>query len=242
MSRHARHYYAVIPAAGTGSRFGAGMPKQYLPLNGAPLIQHTLQALLSDTRIAQVVVVLSPDDTHWHEACLPTGAAGRVRVVHTGGATRADSVVNGIKWLQSNLNVNQEDWVLVHDAARPCLTMTQLAGLIDALADDPVGGLLAIPVADTLKRGDTAARVMVTVDRQQLWQAQTPQMFRIGPLQSALSRDDLAGITDEASAIEALGLQPKLVPGSLSNLKVTYPEDLRLAAMILAADQPRSTS
>ena len=239
MSRHARHYYAVIPAAGTGSRFGAGMPKQYLPLNGAPLIQHTLQALLSDARIAQVVVVLSPDDTHWHEACLPTGAAGRVRVVHTGGATRADSVVNGIKWLQSNLDVNQEDWVLVHDAARPCLMTTQLADLIDALADDPVGGLLAIPVADTLKRGDTAARVMATVDRQQLWQAQTPQMFRLGLLQLALTAaladpETAAAVTDEASAIEMLGHQPRLVPGAYDNFKVTWPGDFALAERLLS--------
>ena len=237
-----RHYYAVIPAAGTGSRFGGEMPKQYLPLNGVPLMRHTLQALLSDTRIVQIVVVLAPDDAYWHDGCLPCDAAGRVHVVRTGGATRADSVINGINWLRSELNASLEDWVLVHDAARPCLHPLQLAGLIDTLADDSVGGLLAIPVADTLKRGDAGARVVATVDRQQLWQAQTPQMFRIGPLQTALSRPDLTAITDEASAIEALGMQPKLVPGSLSNLKVTYPEDLRLAAMILAANQPRSTS
>lgn len=236
MSKHASRYYAVIPAAGTGSRFGGEMPKQYLTLNGEPLIRHTLLALLSDARIAQIVVVLSPDDAHWHEACLPPNAVGRVHIARTGGATRADSVVNGINWLRSEFNVGEEEWVLVHDAARPCLDPEQLTGLINTLADDPVGGLLAIPVADTLKRSDAAARVIATVDRQQLWQAQTPQMFRIGRLQSALSRPDLTTITDEASAIEALGLQPKLVPGSLRNLKVTYPEDLRLAAMILAPD------
>ena len=237
-----RYYYAVIPAAGTGSRFGGELPKQYLPLNGVPLIRHTLQALLSDVRITQIAVVLSPDDTCWHDACLPPDAAGRVHVVRTGGATRADSVINGINWLQSELNVEPEDWVLVHDAARPCLDPSQLAGLIDALADDPVGGLLAIPVADTLKRSDAGARVIGTVDRRELWQAQTPQMFRIGSLQTALSRPNLTAITDEASAIEALGMQPRLVPGSLRNLKVTYPEDLRLAAMILADNPPRSTS
>lgn len=237
-----RHYYAVIPAAGTGSRFGGELPKQYLPLNGVPLIRHTLQALLSDVRIMQIAVVLSPDDTYWHDACLPPDAAGRVCVVRMGGVSRADSVINCINWLQTKLNVEPEDWVLVHDAARPCLDPSQLTGLIDALADDPVGGLLAIPVADTLKRSDAGARVIGTVDRRELWQAQTPQMFRIGSLQTALSRSDLTAITDEASAIEALGMQPRLVPGSLRNLKVTYPEDLRLAAMILADNPPRSTS
>ena len=237
-----RHYYAVIPAAGTGSRFGGELPKQYLPLNGVPLIRHTLQALLSDVRITQIVVVLSPADACWHDACLPPDAAGRVRVVRMGGASRAGSVINGINWLQTELNVEPEDWVLVHDAARPCLDPSQLTGLIDALADDPVGGLLAIPVADTLKRSDAGARVIATIDRRELWQAQTPQMFRISSLQRALSRPDLTAITDEASAIEALGMQPRLVPGSLRNLKVTYPEDLRLAAMILADNPPRSTS
>lgn len=237
-----RHTFAVIPAAGTGSRFGAEMPKQYLPLNGAPLIRHTLQALLGDARISQVVVVLAPDDSLWSDACLPAAGAERVHLTRSGGATRADSVINGINWLKDSLHANNEDWVLVHDAARPCLSLAQVGELIAALSEDPVGGLLAIPVADTLKRAAEDTRVTATVDRSQLWQAQTPQMFRIGPLQSALSRTDLSGITDEASAIEALGLQPKLVPGSLSNLKVTYPEDLRLAAMILAAAQNRSVS
>ena len=157
-----------------------------------------------------------------------------------GGATRADSVINGINWLYSNLDVNSDDWVLVHDAARPCLHPAQLAALIDTLKDDPVGGLLAIPVADTLKRADAASRVAATVDRRQLWQAQTPQMFRISALHSALSTGDLAEITDEASAVERMGQQPQLVPGALTNLKVTYPEDLLLAEMILASAQKRS--
>ena len=230
-----RHYFAVIPAAGTGSRFGAEMPKQYLPLNGVPLIRHTIQALLSDPRIDQVVVVLAPDDHYWGLHCLPVDAAEKVCVVRVGGASRADSVINGINWLRSKIHVENEDWVLVHDAARPCLNRLQVAALIDTLNDDPIGGLLAIPVADTLKRGDQASRVVATVDRRQLWQAQTPQMFRLGLLQEALSSGDLSGITDEASAIEKLGLQPRLVPGSLTNLKVTYPEDLPLAAMILAS-------
>ena len=237
-----RRYFAVIPAAGTGSRFGGETPKQYLPLHGVPLIRHTLQALLADARIERVVVVLAPEDSAWTDACLPIDHRDRVSVIRVGGLTRADSVINGINWLHDNINVLAEDWVLVHDAARPCLGSAQLGALIDTLGDDAVGGLLAIPVADTLKRSDSKAQVSETVDRQGLWQAQTPQMFRLGALRTALSSGNLAGITDEASAIERLGQQPKLVPGSLTNLKVTYPEDLALAAMILAAAHNRSDS
>ena len=235
MSRQSRQTFAVIPAAGTGSRFGGNTPKQYLPLNGTPLIRHTLQALLADPRIARIVVVLAPDDATWNDACLPSASADRVCVARTGGATRADSVTNGINWLKENSHVKNEDWVLVHDAARPCLHPAQLTHLIDTLIDDPVGGLLAIPVADTLKRADQDTRVEATIDRRQLWQAQTPQMFRVGQLQQALSSGDRAAMTDEASAIERLGHRPRLVSGSLTNLKVTYPEDLALASMILAA-------
>lgn len=242
MSRQSRQTFAVIPAAGTGSRFGGDTPKQYLPLNGAPLIRHTLQALLADPRIARIVVVLAPDDATWNDACLPSASADRVCVARAGGATRADSVTNGINWLKKHLDAKNEDWVLVHDAARPCLHPTQLAHLIDSLIDDPVGGLLAIPVADTLKRADQEARVEATIDRRQLWQAQTPQMFRVGQLQHALSNGDSVMITDEASAIERLGLRPRLVNGSLTNLKVTYPEDLALASMIVAANRHRSNS
>lgn len=227
--------FAVIPAAGTGSRFGGDTPKQYLPLNGAPLIRHTLQALLADARIERIAVILAPDDTTWSAACLPLQSAARISLVREGGATRADSVINGINWLKNNIQLDYEDWVLVHDAARPCLHPDQLACLIDTLVDDPVGGLLAIPVADTLKRADQATRVDATVDRRQLWQAQTPQMFRMGQLQHALSVGDRTMMTDEASAIEQLGQRPRLVIGSLTNLKVTYPEDLALASVILAA-------
>lgn len=227
--------FAVIPAAGTGSRFGGDTPKQYLPLNGAPLIRHTLQALLADVRIERIAVILAPDDTTWSAACLPPQSAARISLVREGGATRADSVINGINWLKNNIQLDYEDWVLVHDAARPCLHPDQLACLIDTLVDDPIGGLLAIPVADTLKRADQATRVDATVDRRQLWQAQTPQMFRMGQLQHALSVGDRTMMTDEASAIEQLGQRPRLVIGSLTNLKVTYPEDLALASVILAA-------
>lgn len=231
-------YFAVIPAAGSGSRFGAPLPKQYLQLHGVPLIRHTLQALLADARIAQVVVVLSPEDQGWNAACLPSTGADRIVVVRVGGDTRAESVLNGINWLSDQANVSSDDWVLVHDAARPCLSALQLEALINVLAEEPVGGLLAIPVADTVKRSDNDDRVAATVDRRQLWQAQTPQMFRLGLLQHALSVVDLAAATDESAAIEALGHAPKLVPGSLSNLKVTYPADLPLAAAIINSNNP----
>jgi len=202
-------------------------------LNGVPLIRHTIRALLSEPRVAKVVVVLSPEDTDWHEGCLPDNATDRVHVVRCGGATRADSVTNGINWLLEKPNVDSNDWVLVHDAARPCLSPTQIDALLTELSDDPVGGLLAIPVADTVKRANGGARVDSTVDRRPLWLAQTPQMFRLQLLARALSTVDPALATDESSAVEALGLQPKLVAGSLSNLKVTYPQDLPLASAIL---------
>jgi len=230
-----RQYFAIIPAAGSGSRFGAPRPKQYLTLNGMPLIRHSIAALLADPRISRVVVVLSPDDTDWSPDCLPEAAAGRVDVVSQGGATRAESVLGGIQWLQTQPGVQADDWVLVHDAARPCLAPAQLAQLINILSTDAVGGLLAIPVADTLKLGGLNDRVDQTVDRRQLWQAQTPQMFPLQRLVDALRAVDPAVATDESSAMEALGLQPRLVPGSLSNLKVTYPQDLVLASAILGA-------
>jgi 2-C-methyl-D-erythritol 4-phosphate cytidylyltransferase len=233
-------YFAVIPAAGSGSRFGAPLPKQYLKINGLPLIRHTVEALLADARIARVVVVLSPEDRDWCADCMPADGQHRVSIIRIGGTTRAESVFNGINWLRQQPNVNYDDWVLVHDAARPCLSVSQIDALISSLTDDPVGGLLAIPVADTVKRSDSDDRVAATVDRRQLWQAQTPQMFRLELLQKALGAVDLALATDESAAIEALGHAPKLIPGSLSNLKVTYPADLPLAAAIINSNRNNS--
>lgn len=230
-------YFAVIPAAGSGSRFGAPLPKQYLSINGLPLIRHAIDALLADARIARVIVVLSPDDRDWHADCMPADKPERMSVIRVGGATRAESVLNGIKWLSEQIKSDSNDWVLVHDAARPCLSRAQIDTLISTLTDDPVGGLLAIPVADTVKRADAKNRVDATVDRRQLWQAQTPQMFRLDLLQQALNAVDLAVATDESAAIEALGHAPKLVPGSLSNLKVTYPADLPLATAIINSNR-----
>ncbi|MDY0073867.1 MAG: 2-C-methyl-D-erythritol 4-phosphate cytidylyltransferase [Thauera sp.] len=233
----APRYFAIVPAAGSGSRMGAAQAKQYLPLAGRALIEHTLAALCAAPQLSAVVVVLAPDDREWAMLdCSRWG--GKLHVVYRGGETRAQSVLAGLEALRSELVVElaQEDWVLVHDAARPCLSAAQLERLIAEIGNDEVGGLLAVPVADTLKRADPAQRVAATVARDQLWQAQTPQQFRAGLLRRALQHSGTANqITDEASAVEALGLQPRLVMSDASNLKVTYPQDLLLAAAILRA-------
>jgi 2-C-methyl-D-erythritol 4-phosphate cytidylyltransferase len=221
-------YYAIVPAAGSGSRFGSGRPKQYLNLLGHPLIHHTLAALVACPDIDRVWVVLSPEDSEW-ERYNWSELGPKLETLRCGGATRADSVSNGLK--AAAMVAADDDWILVHDAARPCLSKEMLAALFDELADDPVGGILAVPVADTLKRADGEQRVAATEPRDGLWQAQTPQMFRYGLLHEALEK--CREVTDEAGAIEALGLKPRLVRADATNLKVTYPADLVLAAMIL---------
>ncbi|SNR74548.1 2-C-methyl-D-erythritol 4-phosphate cytidylyltransferase [Methylobacillus rhizosphaerae] len=224
-------FHVLIPAAGTGSRMGAEYPKQYLPLLGRPLIHHTLSLFASAGRISSVHVVISPDDAFWeqHEG----GVDGKVHVHREGGDTRAATVLNGLQAMAGQ--VAAEDWILVHDAARPGLSHAMLDRLLDNLQDDDVGGLLAIPLADTLKRADAAQRVAQTEPRDGLWQAQTPQMFRYQLLKQALQQAGGAP-TDEAQAVEALGFSPKLVPGELRNLKITYPQDLKLVEAILLAD------
>lgn len=194
------------------------------------MVRHTLAAFAQVKRIAQVWVVVSPgDDT------LRTSNAA-FSIAACGGVTRAESVFNGLNHLLAN-GAAPSDWVLVHDAARCCLPAEALARLIDELDTDPCGGLLALPVADTLKRQDKDSRVAATVPRDGLWQAQTPQMFRHGLLSQALAISSSADITDEASAIERLGLCPRLVRGDASNFKVTYAQDIRLAAALLSAGQ-----
>jgi 2-C-methyl-D-erythritol 4-phosphate cytidylyltransferase len=226
MPRH----YAIVPAAGSGSRFGAEKPKQYLDLLGRPLIFHTLAALCACPDIERVWVVLAPDDPWWPRYDWSELGA-KLETVRCGGATRAESVTNGLQ--AAAMVATDDDWVLVHDAARPCLSPAMLDALFADLANDPVGGILAVPVADTLKRADAEQRVAATEPRDGLWQAQTPQMFRYGLLCDALEK--CQAVTDEAGAVEALGLKPKLVRGDATNLKVTYPADLPLAAMILRA-------
>lgn len=233
MSCLPRHF-ALLPAAGVGARMGAAHPKQYLDIHGRPMLWHALMAFERHPRIDRSYVVISSGDGWWDSYDWTDFT--RLRVLRCGGATRAESVLNGLSALAGEADAR--DWILVHDGARPCLTQALLDKLMDELADDPVGGILAAPVADTLKRaGQTAGqvqRIAETVPRAGLWGAQTPQMFRHGQLREALTR---AGnqVTDEASALEFLGLAPRLVESDQSNLKVTYPLDLRLAELLLGA-------
>jgi len=221
-------FFGLIPAAGTGERMGAATRKQYLKLLGRPMLYHSVKALLANGSIEAVFVVLDPGDGEFRQHAW--GEFGeRIAPLYCGGATRHDSVLNGL--VAASSAVQPDDWILVHDAARPCLGQRDLQRMLDALATDEVGGILGVPVADTLKRADLTGRIKATEPREHLWQAQTPQMFRHGLLLQALSRS--AKVTDEAGAIEALGLKPKLVQGSTTNLKVTYAEDLRLAETIL---------
>ena len=226
MPRH----FAIVPAAGSGTRFGAEKPKQYLDLLGRPLIYHTLKVLTASPDIERVWVVLSPDDREWGQHDW-SELGPKLETLRCGGATRAESVSNGLQ--AAAMVAGDDDWVLVHDAARPCLSLAMLDALFAELAEDPVGGILAVPVADTIKRADSDQRVAATEPRDGLWQAQTPQMFRYGQLKKALEMT--SNVTDEAGAIEAAGLKPRLVKADSTNLKVTYPADLALAAMILRA-------
>lgn len=225
----AARLYAVVPCAGTGSRSGAAGPKQYEPVAGRPVVAHTLAALAAVRRLDGVLVVLSPDDDRF-EAVVPDHPANWV--VRTGGASRADSVAAGLQALLAR-GAAPQDWVLVHDAARCLVQPDWVDALIDACLDDPVGGLLALPLADTLKQAESG-RVVATVDRQGKWAAQTPQMFRLGSLADALARTGSA-VTDEASAIEAQGHAPRLVVGHFCNFKVTWPGDFALAEQLLPA-------
>jgi len=229
--------FALIAAAGAGMRFGGGLPKQYVPLAGAPLLRRSIDALNDSVVLEAVFVVLAPGDKLYAEL---VGEVRGVEALYCGGPTRAESVKNGLAAI--GRHAEAEDWVLVHDAARPCIDVTSLNRLLHELEDEPVGGLLAVPLADTLKRAETGTglRAMSTEAREGLWCAQTPQMFRYAILQHAFRNADCAKITDEAQAVEALGVKPRLVHGSPSNIKVTYPEDVALAEAILAQWQVRA--
>lgn len=223
-------YYALIPAAGEGSRVGGELPKQYLELAGRPLLYHAVRRLAAHPLLEQVFVVLAPGDERFAR-CDWSEFGGKLEPLYCGGATRAASVFNGL--LAASDAIGATDWVLVHDAARPCLDRLDIDRLIAELGEDATGGLLAMPVADTLKRANRENRVLHTELRENLWQAQTPQMFRYRLLVEALHASAPAAITDEASAVENFGLRPKLVMGDARNLKVTYPQDLALAELIL---------
>jgi 2-C-methyl-D-erythritol 4-phosphate cytidylyltransferase len=220
-------YIGLIPAAGTGSRMGVDVPKQYLDIAGHPMIYYAVRAMVASPLVAAVYVALAADDSWWasYDWC---EFGDKLQVLRCGGATRAESVTNGL----AAMSADRQDWVLVHDAARPCLTTELIARLIETVGDAEMGGLLAIPVADTLKRA-SGAHVAQTESRDGLWQAQTPQMFRHALLQQALSNNSDFVPTDEASAVEALGHHPLLVAADSSNFKVTYPNDLRMARLIL---------
>ena len=234
----AHRFFALIPCAGTGSRAlgtpggaaaATSLPKQYRCVAGQPMVLHTLAAFAAVPRIARALVVVAPGDRF----LAPQGAS--FLIADCGGATRAASVLNGLKWLLRGA-ARAPDWVLVHDAARCLVTPAQIEGLIDACEHDAVGGLLAHKLPDTLKR-EAGGRAVATIDRGDKWLAQTPQMFRIGPLVRALEAAGTA-VTDEAGAMEAAGLMPRLVPGSAQNFKVTYPEDFALAEAVLRSREP----
>jgi 2-C-methyl-D-erythritol 4-phosphate cytidylyltransferase len=200
---------------------GVSAPKQYLTLDGQALIQHVIRVFDQSPHIRSIHVILSEQDAHWRNAYL--NASDKANVHYCGGETRAETVLNGLNAMQDS--VAEDDWILVHDAARPGLTNGLLTQFMSSLEDDEVGGLLALPLADTLKMSDAESRVAKTIPRDQLWQAQTPQMFKYATLKRALESFN-GSPTDEAEAIEALGFKPKLVTGELRNLKVTYPQDL----------------
>ncbi|PKD41651.1 2-C-methyl-D-erythritol 4-phosphate cytidylyltransferase [Methylomonas sp. Kb3] len=216
--------WAVVPAAGVGKRMQADRPKQYLPLAGKTVIEHTLDRLLQSGAFQAVAVAISIEDPYWPE--LDVSKHPQV-ITAPGGKERADSVLSALKSLQGQ--AAEDDWVLVHDAARPCLTASDIHLQIDTLKDDAVGGILALSSHDTLKNvdGDT---ITATVDRKHIWRALTPQMFKYGMLRDALQQTEgNPAITDEASALELLGFQPKIVEGRPDNIKITRPEDLALA-------------
>jgi 2-C-methyl-D-erythritol 4-phosphate cytidylyltransferase len=223
--------WAVVPAAGSSRRMaGTALPKQYLQLAGRSVIEWALAPFLERNDCERVVVVLAGHDRHWE--ALSVARSPKI-LTAIGGAERVDSVRAGLRVLASQ--ATEHDWVLVHDAARPCLRAEDLNRLLAELGDDSVGGLLAAPVVDTLKRGDARDRVQETVSRASLWRALTPQMFRYGVLDRALraAHDTRSTPTDEAQAVEALGLQPRLVPGDPDNIKITLPADVERAERLL---------
>jgi 2-C-methyl-D-erythritol 4-phosphate cytidylyltransferase len=225
-------YFALVPAAGLGARVGADVPKQYLEIAGRPVLWHALRTLCESARIERTWVVLAPHD-QWFDGHDWRAFEGRLQVLRCGGGTRAESVLNGLRAMDGA----PRDWVLVHDAARPCLTDALVERLVTEVGDDPSGGILAVPVSDTLKRADPTDRIARTEPRGGLWGAQTPQMFPYGALRDALAAAALDQVTDEASAMEARGVHPRLVAGSTTNIKITYPQDLAIARLLLAEER-----
>ena len=226
-------YFALIPAAGVGARMEAGSPKQYLPIAGKPMLRHAVDAFLASPLIAHTYIVVSAEDGLIDTVVPEQGAGVGISVLRCGGATRMETILNALQALQGSLAAH--DQVLVHDAARPGLTPALIAKLITEVGEHPAGGLLALPVVDTVKRAGPASVSAQTVPRDGLWLAQTPQMFSYALLHRALSQaPDPLAITDDASAVEALGLAPRLIEGHPRNLKVTLPRDIHTAELYLA--------
>lgn len=226
-------FHALVPCAGVGSRAATSVPKQYQHVAGQSMVMHSLQALAQVPQLASGWVILSPDDAHvWNEPGWPA----HFQRLACGGASRAESVFNGLQAMLAT-GLDPQDWVLVHDAARCLVEPESVSRLIDICQHDAVGGLLALPLPDTLK-SEEGGRALATVSREHKWLAQTPQMFRLQALHDALAAvaaSGFAGITDEASAMERLGLRPRLVEGSAQNFKITYPADFALAEAILGS-------
>jgi 2-C-methyl-D-erythritol 4-phosphate cytidylyltransferase len=222
---HSINFWAVVPAAGVGKRMNADRPKQYLELAGKTVIEHTLLRLLSAEVFTAVVVAISEEDPYWPD--LDVSVHKKI-ITAAGGKERADSVLSALKAIRTV--ASDDDWVLVHDAARPCITKIDIHHLIDSLKTDEIGGILALSSYDTLKSVQGDNIIVGTLDRSHIWRALTPQMFRYRLLKNALEADEgNAAITDEASALELQGMQPKIVEGRPDNIKITRPEDLALA-------------
>ena len=234
--------WAIVPAAGIGRRLGSAIPKQYLPLAGKPVLQHSLEKLQALPGVAALVVALNPQDSRFGQLPQAGGSAASFAETTTGGASRQHSVLNGLAVLAARASA--DDWVLVHDAVRPCVLLSDIHRLLAAVADHRVGGLLAVPQDNTLKRADASGHVAATVDRRHYWQALTPQVFRFGLLQQAMTSACEQGlaITDEASALEASGHKPLLVPADSNNIKITREADLVLAAAIMDWQQRAGNS
>jgi 2-C-methyl-D-erythritol 4-phosphate cytidylyltransferase len=229
-------YYALIPAAGAGSRFRGELPKQYWVLEGKPVLVHSLERLAAAFPLQELHVAVAPGD-RWYDETI--GVRPGVTVQRCGGATRGETVRNA---LSAMTDAGDDDWILIHDAVRPCVDPASLSRLRQELLHDAVGGLLALPVVGTLKRADAEGRSAATEPREGLWSAQTPQMFRFAVLRAALANPGAIHYTDEAQAVEAMGTIPRLVTGHPANLKITYPDDLTLAAAIMSLQHGASAS
>lgn len=226
-------YHVLIPCAGNGSRMQAVAPKQYLSLNGKPILRHAIDTFETMPIVSKIFVVIAAEDTYWSDKHLQ--GCHKTQVLACGGDSRAASVYQGLQSMMAQ--VDGDDWILVHDAARPGVDAQMVQRLIDAMQPTDIGGLLALPLADTLKRADVSQHVSATIPREALWQAQTPQMFKVGMLQQALMSSLDRKPTDEAQAMEWAGHSPKLVLGDLKNLKITYPHDIAVVSALMQASQ-----